>query len=187
MYNVPLINLWVSVAAVGIEIATVALIVILLSQKKFPDLRDLSANIEKWGLWIAFFATIGGTAMTLFYSEVLHFAPCGLCWMQRVFLYPQVVILGIGAWKKDSSAALYSIWLSVIGALLALYNHYLQMGGIDLIPCPITRVNAVGVTADCAQRFLFEFGYMTFPLMSFSLFTFLIVVMIIVKKKPTNV
>lgn len=186
MYNVPLINLWLSIASVGVEVATVVLIAIVLLQKKFPDLRDISAFVEKWGLWIAFFAAIGGTAMTLFYSEVLNFAPCGLCWMQRMFLYPQVIILGIGAWKKDSSVALYGIWLSAIGAVLALYNHYLQMGGLDLIPCPVTRVNAAGITADCAQRFLFEFGYMTFPLMSFSLFAFLIVVMVIVKKSAKS-
>ena len=41
-------------------------------------------------MWLAFLLTLGATAMTLYYSEVLGFAPCGWCWVQRVFLWPQV-------------------------------------------------------------------------------------------------
>jgi len=31
---------------------------------------------------------------------------------------------------------------------------------------------------DCAERYLFEFGYITFPLMSFTIFAFLIILML---------
>jgi hypothetical protein len=54
------------------------------------------------------------------------------------------------------------------------------MGGTDIIPCPATG----GIAADCAQRFLFEFGYVTFPLMSLSLFVLIIVVLLFVR--PTR-
>lgn len=185
MLDTPTINHVLSIGTIGLELATVALIAVLLLQKKFTDLQDISTFVGKWGLWIAFVVALGSIGVTLLYSEVLGFAPCGLCWLQRVFLYPQAVMFAIAAWKKDSQIALYSIWLSTIGAVIALYNHYLQMGGTDIIPCPATRVNAAGVTADCAQRFLFEFGYITFPLMSFSLFVFLIVVMLYVRRYNT--
>lgn len=164
------------------QFATVALLAVFFLEKKFTDLKDIGSFVERWGLWFAFLLVVAGTATSLFYSEVLGFAPCGLCWLQRVFLYPQIILLGLAAWKRDSHVTLYSIWFSTIGALIALYNHYLQMGGTDVIPCPATRVNAAGITADCAQRFMFEFGYITFPLMSFSLFAFLIVLMLFVRR-----
>ena len=107
--------------------------------------------------------------MTLVYSEIFGFIPCGLCWLQRVFLYPQTLLLAVALYRKDKTVALYGIALSIPGVFVSLYQHYLQMGGIEFITCPVT-----GVGADCAERILFEFGFMTFPLMSTFLFTFLI-------------
>jgi disulfide bond formation protein DsbB len=182
MFNVPLLNFILALGAVGLQVATIVLIVVFLLQKKVTDLRDIGDAVALWGLWLGTAGALGGIALTLFYSEVLGFAPCGLCWFQRVFLYPQLVIFVIAVWKKDRLAALYSIALSVLGAIVALYNHYLQMGGTSVIPCPASG----GIASDCAQRFLFEFGYLTFPLMSFSLFAFLIVVMVFVYKNDMS-
>ncbi|WP_143118042.1 disulfide bond formation protein B, partial [Shouchella clausii] len=58
--------------------------------------------------WIAsFIATLG----SLYFSEILEYTPCELCWYQRIFMYPLVIILGIGVFKKDASIALYSLIL----------------------------------------------------------------------------
>lgn len=92
-------------------------------------------------------------------------------------MYPQAVLFAIALFIKDAKAALYSIWLSVFGAGIALYQHYLQMGGHDVLPCPASGAG------DCAKRFLFEFGYVTFPLVAFSLFVFLIVLMLFVRRR----
>src|SRR3989344_5990262 len=51
-----------------------------------------------------------------------------LCWWQRIFLYPQVFLLGFAAHRKDAGMAFYSIVLSGLGLLVALYHHALQMG-----------------------------------------------------------
>lgn len=182
MFPVETLNYLLSLGTLAMEVVTAGMLVLFLVHKRVPVLEDNVSLISRYGLWIGFLVSIAGVVLTLFYSEVLGFAPCGLCWLQRVFLYPQVVIFGIAAWRQDRGAALYSIVLSVLGAIVALYQHYLQMGGTDVIPCPATRINAAGITADCAQRFLFEFGYITFPFMSFSLFAFLIVLMLFVRK-----
>ena len=97
--------------------------------------------------------------------------------MQRVFLWPQVILFLLALWKNDRSVADYSIGFSILGGIAALYQHYLQMGGGALIPCPASGAG------DCAQRILFEFGYITFPLMSATLFAFLIVLMLFVRKR----
>ena len=117
--------------------------------------------------------------MTLVYSEGFGFVPCGLCWLERVFLYPQVFILGMALFYKEKVAARYGLLLSVPGLIISLYHHYLQMGGNKFIACPTSG-------GDCAKRIMFEFGFVTFPLLSAFLFLFLIVLYIYILKTRTD-
>ena len=129
--------------------------------------RELVPLVEKFGLWIAFLVTLGSGAMTLLYSEVFGFVPCGLCWLGRIFMYPQIFLTATALYLRDKAIAMYGMVLSVPGLLISLYHHYLQMGGTELIDCPASG------KANCAERILFEFGFMTFPLLSAILFLFL--------------
>ncbi len=105
--------------------------------------------------------------MALIYSEVFGFVPCGFCWLERIFLFPQVFILLAALYFKDKLVARYGIVLSLIGLVIALYHHYLQLGGNAFVKCP-----AAG-TVDCAKRIMFEFDFMTFPLLAASGFVLL--------------
>lgn len=168
------LNFFLAAGTLLLQLATVALIVSYVAKREFAGATWLVQN----AIPVAFFLTLVASALTLFYSGVLGFVPCGLCWFQRIFLYPQVVILGIALWKKRRDVAEYIIGLSLFGGVFALYQHYLQMGGSEFVACPTT-----GAGADCAKRILFEFGYITFPLMSFSIFVFLIVLMLLLQRK----
>lgn len=181
MYPIEFYNYWLSVGTIAMEIVGVGFIAVFFLEKKFPDLRDIAALIEKWGIPLAFALAFAGSALTLFYSDVLGISPCGWCWFQRVALYPQILLFAIAWWKQDRRVADYSIALSIFGGVIALYQHYLQMGGTSVVPCPATAAQAV----DCAVRFVFEFGYITFPFMSFSLFAFLIVLMLFVRRRAS--
>src|SRR3989344_4114948 len=178
MYNVETINYWLALATLVMQIIGTAFLSLFFLQRKFTDLAPTANFLGKRGLWIGFLLTIGGVAISLFYSEILGVLPCGLCWLQRVFLYPQALLFAVAIWKSDRSVADYSIVLQIFGGVIALYQHYLQMGGASILPCP-----AVATGVDCAQRYLFEFGYITFPLMSFTIFAFLIILMLFVRKR----
>lgn len=177
MLPVETLNYLLALGVLGMQIVGVAFLALYFLQNKFTDLQDIAALLSRWGLWLAFLLTLAGTAMTLYYSEVLGFAPCGWCWVQRVFLWPQALLFGVALWKQERSVADFSIALSVFGVAAALYQHYLQMGGSAVIPCPASGAG------DCAQRILFEFGYITFPLMAATLFGFLIVLMLYIRKR----
>lgn len=174
--SVETLNYLLALGMLAMQIAGAGFLALYFLQNRFTDLRDIARLLSRWGIWIAFALTLGATAMTLYYSEVLGFAPCGWCWVQRVFLWPQVVLFALALWKGDRSIADYSIGFSILGGIAGLYQHYLQMGGGALIPCPASGAG------DCAQRILFEFGYITFPLMSATLFAFLIVLMLFVRR-----
>ena len=47
------------------------------------------------------------TLGSLYFSEIMKFEPCILCWYQRIFMYPFVLWLGI-AQQKDYRIASYS-------------------------------------------------------------------------------
>ncbi len=179
MYPIEFYNYWLSVGTIIMQIVGAGLLAVYFLRKRFPDLNDIASMLEKWGLWKGFVLALVGSALTLFYSEVLGIAPCAWCWIQRMMLWPQVLLFGLAIYKKDKNIADYSIIMSVVGLIVALYQHYLQMGGSSPIPCPATADKAV----DCAVRFLFEFNYITFPLMSATLFGFLIILMMFVRKR----
>jgi len=174
--SVETLNAAIGIATAALQILSVAFLVVYLCRARLPDLAGVVEFVGRQGLRIAFALVFGAFAMSLYYSEVLGFTPCGLCWVQRIFMYSQLVLLGVALWKNETRIADYSIALSVCGAIVALYNHYLQMGGNAVIPCPASG------GGDCAQRFFFELGYITFPLLGFTIFASLIILMLFVRR-----
>ena len=96
-------------------------------------------------------------------------------------MYPQVILLGMAWLKKDYGIILYSLALSVIGALIAGYHYLLQIGLVPSVNC-----SAVGYSISCSQRFVMQFGYITIPMMSLTAFLLIIIFMAILKKKKVK-
>lgn len=176
MFSVPDINYFLALGAVLGQILTIALLFIFTMRSRMPSLAGIAESIGKRGLLIGLLVSILATVIVLFYSDVLGFEPCPLCWWQRIFLFPQVILFGMAFWKKDAYIVEYSIVLSIFGFGVALYQHALQMMGEGSLPCPATGVS-------CAQRILFEFGYVTFPMLAVTGFAFLIVLMLFVRAR----
>jgi len=163
------LNWLVGFGAVMLEIGALALFALLFLRKRGGTAAELSALVYRFGLVAGLVLTLGALAMSLYYSEVLGFIPCSLCWLMRIFMYSQVFIFATALVKKDRSIADYIIVLSAAGLLVGLYQHYLQLGGGSFLPCPADQAEA-----DCAERIIFEFGHVTFPWVGVSMFLFLI-------------
>ncbi len=132
--------------------------------------------VSKHALKIGFVLSLMGLIASLFYSEIAGFVPCALCWVQRIFIYPQIILFWVALKKADRGVLEYSLPLTLIGGIFSLYHNYLYLGGSPAIPCD--------ANATCTQRFVFEFGFMTIPLMALSLFVGLTLVYFISKKYP---
>jgi len=176
MELLPTLNYWLALGTLLLQLATVALGAAFILRRRNAFADRVIGWFEPKALWIVFLLSLLATFMTLVYSDYLGIEPCPLCWWQRIFLYPQVILFGMAAWKRDIYIADYAIVLSVFGAGVALYQHALQMLPGSGLPCPATG-------ASCAQRFLFEFGYITYPLMAFTLFAFIFVTMLVVRRR----
>jgi disulfide bond formation protein DsbB len=111
-------------------------------------------------LRLAFLAAIFGTVGSLFFSEVLRFPPCTLCWYQRIFLFPLVAILGTAIWTEDSGYAKYALPLACIGLLISVYHNLIYYGLISEALSPCTQ------NLSCSAKQLELFGFVTIPLLS---------------------
>ena len=113
---------------------------------------------------------------SLTYSNIIGFPPCELCWIQRIFLYPQAILSFIAVLKKDKNIINYLLPLSVLGGLVALYHSLTHFGlGDGLVAC----TSALG---NCGKLYVFKYGYITIPLMSFTIFVYLIATSIVYYK-----
>lgn len=145
-------------------------VVLLVASWLFSAVVPL--GVKKKALYIAFAAAALSVFGGLIYSEVIGYTPCKLCWIQRIFMYPTALLLGMALWgRHKGNPALIdaSFILTIVGGAVALYHYFLQLG---VVPAGICA--ALGSSASCAERFVMEFGYITIPLMSLSSFLFII-------------
>src|SRR3990167_6292936 len=85
----------------------------------------LSRLIGKYALFLALFVSTAAVLGSLFYSNVMGFEPCLLCWWQRIFLYPLAIILSCtaieGACSKIYVMAFGYITIPVMSLTVSLY------------------------------------------------------------------
>jgi disulfide bond formation protein DsbB len=111
-------------------------------------------------LQLSFLAATVGTFGSLYFSEILKYPPCVLCWYQRICLYPLVIIFGTAIWSNDSKYKLYAMPLIVLGLLIALYHNLIYYGFVAEALTPCTE----GIS--CSSKQLELGGFITIPLLS---------------------
>src|SRR3989344_8830466 len=96
-----------SFLALLVLLSGVFVIIYLISLiiRKELKIKFIQENTLFFGLLISLTATLG----SLFYSEIMHFNPCKLCWFQRIVMYPQVILFAIALWKKDKKIFNYTV------------------------------------------------------------------------------
>src|SRR5436190_1728861 len=124
------------------------------------DLIDLLGATSRH---IALFAAWVATCGSLFFSEVLGWQPCVLCWYQRILMYPLAILLAIGILRRDRGLHVYVLPFSIAGIGVSLY-HYLLIK-TDWLPPPAC---AVGVP--CTVDYLNWFGFINIPFLALAAF-----------------
>ena len=112
-------------------------------------------------LRLSFLVALAGSVGSLYFSEVMKFPPCTLCWYQRAFMYPLVFVFGTALWRNDKAVWAYALPLAFSGLLIAGYHNLLYYGFVSegLVPCQ--------KDLSCTTRQLELLGFITIPLMAF--------------------
>ncbi len=171
-----LIFSWGTLLAQIIIIFSATFLILVIFRNPHTRLHHLSRKTADHAFLIGFLVSLLAVASSFFYSNVIGFAPCELCWWQRVFLYPQVILFGVALYNEkinkvqDELVFLYSLALSLIGGGIAFFQYYGQMFN----PAVLGACAAQGVS--CAQIFFVSFGYITIPMMSLTAYLTLILI-----------
>jgi len=160
------------------DILTIAALLWFLFRRRFSlAVRQRWQNyFSRYGVAFAFGIALIATLGSLFYSEVAGYTPCTLCWYQRIFMYPQVLLWGLALVKREQVIADYGIALSIVGGFIAAYHYALQF-----VPKP-TFCSAVGYSVSCTQDFFLQLGYITIPMMSLTAFLLILLSAIILRQ-----
>ncbi|MDN7247365.1 disulfide oxidoreductase [Planococcus shenhongbingii] len=116
--------------------------------------RQENILLSMWG--VALVATMG----SLYFSEIRGYEPCELCWIQRIFMYPLVIIIGVAYVQKNVRIALTTLIFSVIGGCISLYHYGIQK--LDFLSDSAPACGRV----PCTGQYINYFGFITIPFLA---------------------
>ncbi len=185
-------NFTLGVLAIILQLVSVFTLVLLFLVPRGNKIKDKFLSfVSKHFLFIGFFISFFAVALSLFYSEIIGYAACSLCWWQRIFFFPQVVLFGVALFKKpvrlnnsikqgfgrsggDRAVIYYSFPLLLAGFLIALYHNFIYYFAESLASCDVSGVS-------CVQRLVNEIGgYASIPMFSLTMFSALIILLLVV-------
>ncbi len=134
-----------------------------------PAFKKIVAHVSRHAILISFFVVLISVLGSLYYSEIAGFEACTLCWAQRFFVYPQVVLFALALYCKRRDVLLYTNALSIIALGVAVYNIYIQTVGANSLFC-----EPGSIAASCLEKYVEGLGYITIPVMSATALVFLL-------------
>jgi disulfide bond formation protein DsbB len=165
-----------------LAIGSIALLVTSMSLCAWYRLRGslpsgLEGFLKKDGGTLLFMLSVIAVLASLMYSEVIGWAPCLLCWYQRIFFYPLPLLFGLALYRSELPNVLpYAKLLTWGGFVIALWHNILQQ-------FPSLRTALEGISncsvggPSCFDRYVEVFGWLTIPAMSLMSFASLVILM----------
>ena len=108
----------------------------------------MNASTSRRILIMATLIATSATAGSVYFSMGMGLPPCRLCWFQRIFMYPLVIVLSVAAWENRLEVYRTVLPLASLGWLIAAYHSYLQIagtGGFCTSVCATVHFQLLGV------------------------------------------
>lgn len=172
------VTLFFGLLATLCQLGVLVALVLAVGGRFSPAIARLRATVaaEVGPQALGLAAAVAATSMlgSLYLSEIAHFPPCRLCWYQRIAMYPLVVVLGVGAVRKDLGARLPGAILAGIGALISMWHLLVER-------YPTLSSGSCEVANPCSIKWVEEFGYLTIPGMALSGFAAILVLLAVAR------
>ena len=174
--TVDTVSLFLALLAVVAEVAAAAAVVLAVGGRFSPALQTLRRQaveaVAPSALTMAFLVATVCMAGSLYFSEVAHFPPCHLCWLQRFCMYPLVPILGFAAWRREGRIRPIGFALAGIGTVIATYHVLLERN-------PQWESSVCDPKNPCTLIWVERLGYLTIPTMALSGFLLILTLLAI--------
>ncbi|HEY8543761.1 MAG TPA: disulfide bond formation protein B [Acidimicrobiales bacterium] len=166
------------------DAAVVGVVATAVAGRRWPrPWQALRAELAAGGVGLAWVVAAVCTSGSLYFSEVAGFEPCRLCWIQRGFMYPLVLVLGgallaarAGRDRLAGGARLLAGTAALLGAGVSTYHVLLER-----FPSLETSASC-DPKVPCSLVWFERLGVVTLPFMALS--GFVLVLTLLVASRP---
>lgn len=162
-------EIFTSLLALATGAGALVILGAVVLQRSVPAARSLVESVRDLGPWLIFAVSGGAMAGSLWFSEVADFAPCKLCWYQRIALFSIAIVSLVAAIRRDRRIAPYTLVLASLGVLVSTYHYLLEW-------FPQLETNVCSVDVPCTSVWFRGFGFVSLALMAGLAGVFVIVV-----------
>jgi disulfide bond formation protein DsbB len=166
--DVEAMQLFTALLSIIAMLGAVALLITRLLASRVALAAEVGAAVSRVALPLAWVVALGSTLGSLYFSEVANYAPCKMCWYQRIAMYPLAVILFVAMLRRDRSVAWYAVPLAAIGAAVAAYHRLVEWK-------PSIDAGGCAIDVPCTVPWFTSFGFVTLATMAFFGFISIIV------------
>ena len=117
---------------------------------------------------------------SLFFSEVMMFPPCIMCWYQRICMYPLVIIFLVALFPLDTHVIKYARPFVYIGLFFAIYQNLLYY---KILP---EAVQPCSQGVSCTSDYINWFGFLTIQMLSLIAFSIILLLLTLFKRKAIS-
>ena len=100
---------------------------------------------------------------SLYFSEIVNYVPCRLCWYQRAAMYPLAILLIVANFKKFRYTKHIAVLLASIGGAISTYHWFLER-------FPDLDAGVCDAKLPCSIVWFENFGFVTLAFMAFTAF-----------------
>ncbi len=140
----------------------------------------MNGSVENKVLFLLWGVASIATGASLFFSEVMGFQPCVLCWYQRIAMYPLVILFAVGLFQPVKTTIYFTIPLVILGQIFSIYHNLLHYNIIPESAAPCV----LGVP--CSTVYINWFGFLTIPMLSLIAFSIILAGLIYLNRRVTS-
>ncbi len=120
-------------------------------------------EVKKIAIPLAALITTTSMLGSLYFSEIVNYTPCRLCWYQRAAMYPLAIFLIVATFEKLKFIKLVSVVLASGGLLIASYHWFIER-------FPDLDAGVCDAKMPCSVVWFESFGFVTLSFMAFTAF-----------------
>jgi len=177
--NTDTVQIFSAVLAVAVLAVGVITIVGVLLRTRMTWAASWVDAMDDIALWAISAVATGTMLGSLYFSEIAGFAPCELCWYQRIGIYPVAIMSWIALVRRDRRLGPYWIGLSLAGIAVSIYHYLLEW-------FPEITSSVCSMDVPCTTVWFREFGFVTLAFMAGSAFIFVIAMSLVMMINPSD-
>jgi disulfide bond formation protein DsbB len=152
-------ELFFSMLSVALLAGTLVVLMARMFYTRSTTARSIVSSFAPWALPLAAAVTTTCALGSLYFSEIVNYKPCRLCWFQRTMMYPLAILLIVAALVKDKKIWRYAVPLASIGITISTYHWFLER-------FPNLDAGVCDVDVPCEFIWFQHFGFVTLPFMA---------------------